>query len=129
MRLLLCLLVLPLIVGCGSNLGIVSGTVTLDGQPVPTGTVTFVKEDGSASEGAVIAEGKFQAKIPPGKYKLELTGQKVVSTRIQKDFDGKDEVLPVMGPLFPKKYNEQSTLIEEIKAGPHPINLELSSGP
>lgn len=130
MKLLLCcLLGLPLVVGCGTNLGIVNGTVTLDGQPVPNGTVTFVKEDNSASEGAVIIDGKFQAKIPPGKYKLELTGQKVVSTRIQKDFDGKDEVLPVMGPMFPKKYNEQSTLVEEIKVGPHPIKLELTSGP
>ena len=132
MRLLFCcLLLLPLLVGCGGNVGIVSGTVTLDGQPVPSATLTFVKQDEAnpTREGAVITDGRFQAKIPPGKYKLELTGQKVIGTRVQKDFDGKDEVLPQMGPMFPQKYNEQSTLIEDIKAGPHPIKLELSSGP
>jgi hypothetical protein len=132
MRLLLgCLLIFPLLVGCGSDVGIVSGAVTLDGQSVPNATVTFVKQDEAnpAREGAVITDGKFQAKIPPGKYKLELNGQKVIGTRTQKDFDGKDEVLTQTGELFPPKYNKDSTLIEEIKVGPNPIKLELSSGP
>lgn len=132
MKLLLCcLLGLPLLVGCSDSLGVVDGTVTLDSQPVASGTVTFVKQDETnpAREGAAIKDGRFQAKIPPGKYKLELNGQKVIGTRTQKDFDGKDEVVPQTGELFPDKYNKQSTMIEDIKAGPHPIKLDLSSGP
>lgn len=129
--LLFCLLGLPLIVGCGNSLGIVKGTVTLDGQPVPAGNVTFVKQDEAnpAREGAVISNGKFQAKIPPGKYKLELNGQKVTGSRTQKNFDGNDDVLPLSSEMFPDIYNTQSTLIEDIKPGPQPIKLDLNSKP
>jgi hypothetical protein len=131
-NLLVFLLGLSLNVGCsGGGKVTVDGTVTLDGQAVASGTVTFIKQDETslAREGAVIKDGKFQAQIPPGKYKLELNGQKVISTRTQKDFDGKDETLEVKGEMFPAKYNKQSTLTEEIKAGPHPIKLDLTSDP
>jgi hypothetical protein len=123
-------LLLILLSGCGSQVGSIDGTVTLDGQPVPTGVVMFIKQGGELKvEGAVIQAGKFKAQIPPGNYRLELQGQKVVGTRTQKGFDGKDEVLEITDQLFPAKYNKSSTLSQEIKAGANPIKLELSSMP
>src|SRR5207248_667732 len=90
------LLVCAILSGCGESQGNVTGTVTMDGQPVSSGSITFVKaEGGQIREGAVIKDGGFQAKLPPGKYKIELSGQKVVGKRTQKGFDGKDEVIEV----------------------------------
>src|SRR5437870_3516461 len=65
--------------GCRDHQGSVAGTVTFDGRPVTTGAVTFVKTDGGlVREGAVIRDGFFQARMPPGKYKIEVNAQEVV---------------------------------------------------
>jgi len=120
----LCLVVL---VGCGSGTSSVSGTVSLDGQPVKSGSITFVSTKSDAREGAVIQDGKFQVELPPGKYRLELSGQKVVGRRTQKDFEGKDETLEVTAELFPAKFNINSQLIEEIQSGSQLLPLDLKS--
>jgi len=115
--------------GCSPGKSTVSGTVTLDGQPVQSGAITFVKDEGGSMvrEGAVISDGKFEAAVPPGKYKLELTGQKVVGKRTQTGFDGKPETLDVTEQLFPEKFNTKTELMQEIKPGANPINLDLKS--
>jgi hypothetical protein len=114
--------------GCGDGKSTIRGTVTLDGQPVPSGSITFVKQEGGSlvREGAVISGGKFAAAVPPGTYKLELNGQKVVGQRTQKGFDGKDETLDVTQELFPDRYNVKTELTEEIKAGVNVIKLDLN---
>ena len=123
-------LLLIAIVGCGNKLGSVDGSVTLDGQPVPDGMVTFIKQGTEPGrEGAVIKDGKFSAQIPPGSYKLELNGQKDNGSRVQKGFDGKDEVIPQTVERFPDKYNKKTELTQEIKAGANPVKLELNSMP
>ena len=116
--------------GCGDGKSTVSGTVTLDGQPVPSGSITFVKQEGGSivREGAIVNGGKFAAAVPPGTYKLELNGQKVVGKRTQKGFDGKDETLDITQELFPERYNIRTELLEEIKPGANTIDLKLNSG-
>ena len=119
---------LALLLGCSDGKQPVSGTVTLDGKLVASGAITFSKQDGElAREGAVIQDGHFQALVPPGKYKIELNGQKVVGKRIQKGFDGKDEVLEITEELFPERYNTKTELSEEIKAAEKVIKLDLKS--
>src|SRR5437762_10941765 len=67
---LTCCLVL---LGCSDGKSSVTGSVTLDGQPVASGSVTFIKQGGElAREGAVIHGGSFHAAVPTGKYKLDL---------------------------------------------------------
>jgi len=126
---LLWILGLLAVAGCGDGKSTVSGTVTLDGQPVPSGSITFVKQEGGSlvREGAVISGGKFEASVPPGKYKIELNSQKVVGKRTQKGLDGKDETLDVTQELFPARYNAQTELIEEIKPGSNTLKLDLKS--
>ena len=115
--------------GAGGGKAAVTGTVTLDGQPVSAGTVTFVKSEGGAvREGAVVRDGAFEAKIPPGTYRVEVTGQKVTGKRKQKGFDGKDEELVITEEMFPARYNTQSELREEIKSGTNTVKLDLKSG-
>lgn len=122
------LLICAPICGCGDSQANVTGTITMDGQPVPSGSITFVKaEGGQVREGAVIKDGGFQAKLPPGKYKIELSGQKVVGKRTQKGFDGKDEVIELTEPLFPERYNTKTELSEDIKSGANTVKLDLKS--
>jgi len=125
-KLVLALFCVAAVVGCWDGKGSVRGTVTMDGKPVASGSVTFVKQGGElAREGAVIREGSFQAAVPPGTYKLELNGQRVVGKRTQKGFDGKDETLDVTQELFPDRYNSKTELTEEIKSGVNVIKLDL----
>ena len=92
------LILIAALAGCGDGSGVVKGTVTLDGQPVSNGGITFVKtEGGLIREGAVIKDGSFEARMPPGKYRIELTGQKVVGKRKQKGFSGEDEEIVLAG--------------------------------
>ena len=123
----LCLLLCAAITGCGDGKGSVSGTVNFDGQPVPEGSLTFIKDDGKTREGAAIKDGKFQTSIPPGKYKVEVNAQKVAGTRKQKGFDGKEEVIELREEMIPEWYNTKTELVEEIKPGNHTMNLDLKS--
>src|SRR5688572_29811168 len=67
-----------LISGCGSGgsdapeLGAVSGTVTLNGQPLAGATVTFQPEQGRASSGVTDASGRYQLQ-----YTADTSGAKV----------------------------------------------------
>jgi len=125
----LVVVVLAAIAGCGDRKSSVSGTVTMDGEPVKSGAITFTRTDGElVREGAVIQDGNFRANVPPGTYKLELTGQKVVSVRKQKGFDGKDEEVPITEELFPEQYNTKSVLTEVVKPGTRTMKLDLKSG-
>jgi hypothetical protein len=102
--------------------------VTLDGKPVTSGAITFIKQgSGLAREGAVITDGSFHANLPPGSYKLELNAQKVIGKRKQKGFDGKDEEVEIAEEAFPPRYNTQSELLQEIKPGPSTLKLDLKT--
>src|SRR3982750_3330474 len=88
--------------GCSDGKSSVTGSVTLDGQPISQGAITFVKQGSVLTrEGAVITGGAFHATLPPGEYKVELNAQKVVGKRKQKGFDGKDEELEITEEAFP----------------------------
>ena len=118
-----------MVTGCGDRKSVVTGTVTMDGEPVKSGAIAFVKTEGElAREGAVIQDGSFRASVPPGTYKLELQGQKVVGKRKQKGFDGKDEEVELSEELFPEQYNVKSVLSEVIKPGQNTVKLDLKSG-
>ena len=128
LRTLLLLACCLTLLGCSDGKSSVHGTVTLDGQSVARGSVTFTKQGSElVREGAVIQDGGFHAVIPPGTYKLELNGQKVVGKRKQKAFDGSDEEVEITEELFPQRYNTQSQLIQEIKSGANAVKLDLKS--
>lgn len=124
----LSLFLVAALAGCGDDKGSVIGTVTFDGQPVANGAITFVKSEGGlVREGAVIKDGSFQARVPPGTYKIEVNAQKVVGKRKQRGFSGEVEEVELTEELFPERYNTKSELREEIRPGPNTIKLDLKS--
>src|SRR5688572_11377560 len=94
--------VLSLVPGCGDGIGTVRGTVSLDGQAIQSGRITFTSTEGDlVSEGSVIMNGAFNTRLPPGKYKVELSAQRPAGTRVQIGFDGKEEEIKLTAEMFP----------------------------
>lgn len=105
----------------------VSGQVTLDGQPLPGGTIDFLPTDGQgASAGAQIVDGAYEAHVPPGAKQVTIVAQR-------EDTDGKASADPHAGPrmeqYLPARYNSRTELKAEIpEGGADGISFELTSG-
>ena len=67
------------LLGCGSNLPPVQGTVTYQGQPLSGATVTFIAPSGHIAAGTTDASGQFSLAPPaqpgfePGRYRVTVT--------------------------------------------------------
>jgi len=127
-----CLLAIA-ISGCGSgNLGTVSGTVTLDGQPLEGAELLFMPTGGGgASVGTTDGSGKYTLQHVSRKagafiaqHKVSITTAKEIETAEGSDEDGEMEMTP---EKLPPKYNSKTNLTADVKAGSNPIDFELTS--
>lgn len=128
-----------LVAGCGGspdikpikNLIPCSGTVTLDGQPLPQGTVTFApvnQADGQPATGS-IKDGKFTANTTATAPGVVAAKYRVSIVATEKPQDIKPGVIPPPpASLIPAKYNNPATsgFEVEVKKGMDPIELKLS---
>lgn len=127
-------LVALLSIGCsGSEFGAtVSGKVTLDGNPVVQGVVTFAPDDpkGPSAVGNLKSNGDYYLKtkktlgIIPGKYRVAVQAYE----RPEGLAPG-ERVYGRVKPLVPKKYlNVVSTDLEfEVQPGSNTIDIPLTS--
>jgi hypothetical protein len=126
----LCWMVIGFSLGCSADAkhGTVSGTVTLDGQLLKSGTIRFDSTDGrAAAADASIVDGKYTAKIVPGDKRISITSPKVVGKK--KMYNAPDSpVYDVTEELLPPRYNGQSTLTMTVKAGAQEQPFDLKSG-
>jgi hypothetical protein len=120
---LLCGMILA---GCDGGDGLarqaVSGTATLDGQPLAQGSIQFVTAaDGDApvmSGGSLIRDGRYEITedqgLVPGTYRVSINatrggGRSGAETPV--------DAGPVPQDMIPAKYNAKSTLAAEVKEG------------
>jgi hypothetical protein len=103
--------------GCGPNISHLpktvkaEGTVTLDGQPVPGATLTFIAEQGNYHASAVtVADGTFKLNAfkektgaVPGKYHVEI------NKTVAKAGEGGESGLVNVQYGLPKKYASMGT--------------------
>jgi hypothetical protein len=112
-----------------SHVGRVSGKITLEGQPLPDAVVKFspVKEGGSSALGKTDAEGNYKLNYAAGIDGAEI-GKNVVtiSTYDEGDPDG-DPPRPKMPEKVPLKYNDQTELTAEVKAGDNTLDFPLKN--
>jgi hypothetical protein len=123
-------------VGCGgTNRGAVSGEVTLDGEPVDGGTVTFTPAGGGAADAAA------WAKIEGGRYSISAAeGPGVGTSRVEIRWDRKtgkqipavppappDTMIDETAEAIPPRYNTRSELKAEVKPGDNTFDFELKS--
>jgi hypothetical protein len=127
---LLCSLIVAIVSGCGSDeppTGTVSGEVTLDGAPLPAGNIQFRPMAGDVGTGGTeIKDGKFEAVVPVGKMRVEITANKVVGKR--KAYDSPESpVVDVVEELIPQRYNVTSELSTDVKEGGQTVRYDLKS--
>jgi hypothetical protein len=100
----------------------VTGSVTLNGQPVGSGNEALIRfvptaGKGTAADGFVDA-GSYRVRVPPGAYKVEITwnrptGKKLARKGVKGPGAEEDEVVAEI----PAKYNTATTLTADVSAG------------
>ena len=109
--------------GCSGGNGrvAVSGTVTLDGNPLEAGAISFYPESGIAanSAGGIIKEGKFQlpaaSGLKPGNYRVEVKATRKTGRVVHDPMAGD---IPEQIPLT---FNETGSLVVAIQADGQPV--------
>jgi hypothetical protein len=89
------LLTLPLVVvvvaGCSTSKtpASVSGKVTLKGEPVPAGTITFHTEEGGIYTYTIATDGGYSgAQLPTGEMKVTIDTEALNPNRKKMDYGG-----------------------------------------
>lgn len=118
----------PAFVGCGGGISgegeRVSGTVTVDGDLVESGSIAFKSFDDKTPAGTSIREGKYEAIVPRGKTRVEIRVPVVVGQR--KLYDTPDSpLMDVTRESLPAKYHDQTELELEVVAGGNSKDWEL----
>ncbi len=145
---LLLLFGLSLIValGCSSSskdnsFGEMSGTATIDGEPITAGTVTLISDDGTKlATGTLTGKGTFVVKAPPlGKMKVYIDVANFenfsVDMNPKRPANQPGMVYPdpdVMGMVYkpiPDKYKKAQTsdVYVDVKSGKFTYDITLSS--
>jgi hypothetical protein len=123
---------LALCLGCrgpeGPEVANVSGTVTLDGQPLPQANLTFVPQaGGSPSFGGTNAEGKYRLLYSADRTGAML-GKHDVTIELREPETGDDDKPKVKSDVkLPAKYRQKGTLTAEVKQGANTIDFPLES--
>lgn len=113
-----------IMIGCAEgDMGQVSGTVTLNGQPLPDADVTFTPvEGGRPSFGTTDSNGKYDL-LHTKSQKGAIVGTHTVTITTYEESD--DQV--TREEKVPTKYNLETELKETVKAGSQTIDFELDS--
>ena len=115
--------------GCGEDPGLVhvSGGVSVDGQPVEKGSISFIPLDGQGpTTGAEITAGKYVSTAPTGESKVEIRVPKVMGQK--KLYDTPDSpVQNILAEALPPKYNEQTELRFQGKPGRNEKTWDLKT--
>jgi hypothetical protein len=103
----------------------VSGTVTWEGHPIPTGHITFTPVDPTIGPDAgKIDNGSFRFRASPGAKKVEVFADRPLGEP--------DPVMKVVAheQYIPRRYNEQTELTAKVEAGGrNQFDFDLASRP
>lgn len=97
--------------GCGERDGQVpvAGTVTFQGQPVPSGEIIFTPAGQvAASVATKIEAGKYDLRLPEGRQQVRITAYREVPGKF--DTSNPGEQTPMVEMYIPPQYNDQTTL-------------------
>lgn len=109
----------------GLDRGSVTGKVTLDGQPVPEGTITFWPTEGTTGPMAsgMITAGQYSISASEGG---PVWGKHLVKIEWYRDSGKKDAGgAPIMEQAIPPQYGANSTTTVEIQSGANEHNFEM----
>lgn len=117
------------LVGCSGSsetppLGLVTGVVMMNGEPLAGAEVSFVPAKGRPSYSLTTADGKYDL-IYVDKVHGALIGEHTVriTTFVEEDTPAAKN----FKETIPKKYNVKSALKETVKSGRNEFRFELDS--
>lgn len=123
------LILLAALAGCSpaGNTSQVQGQVTLDGQPVASGTISFTPVDGQATTaGGPITSGSYSVQVPRAAMKVSISSPKVIGKRKAYNTPDSPEI-NIMGEAVPARYNEKTELQLDVKPGVNKQDYPLQS--
>lgn len=121
-------------VGCSQAPATVSGDVTLDGQPLASGTVVFQPTGGGATAYGTINDGEYTVMtgadegLAPGAYAVLVSSTAAATQETERTAGGVvQEKAPEL--LTPAKYADPAAtpLRAQVEPGANRIDLELTS--
>jgi hypothetical protein len=120
--------------GCGSqaNTAAVSGMVKLDGKPVEKGAIQFIPVEGNTgpSAGGAINNGQYhigrERGAAVGKNRVELRAFKRTGREVQDATKPAGNFTLEWVPALPPEYNDQSTVVREIKPGDNTFDFDIA---
>jgi hypothetical protein len=122
-------LALAVTAGCSPDSGkaAVTGTVTLDGQPLKSGLIRFIPADGrTPTAEATITDGEFTAQVPLGEKRVSISAPKLVGKR--KAYETPDSpTVDIVEELLPARYNVTSELTLRVTGGRQKADFMLES--
>lgn len=86
----------------------VTGKITLEGQPIPNGSIMFLAADGATpTGGGSIKDGEFVASVPPGEKIVLVTGSKLVGQEPMYPGQADSPMREKFETITPPGYNAQ----------------------
>jgi len=117
--------------GCAPDKGEykISGSVTLEGEPIEVGTIRFSGVDGATHVGGgKIKDGKYEASVPPGEKIVKIAGYKVKGqTEVKDDLTGEVTVRDDLERCTPVDYERESPLRVTIEKEGEVHDFDLKS--
>ncbi|WP_146119128.1 hypothetical protein [Blastopirellula marina] len=116
--------------GCGPDDGMVgvSGTITMDGKPVPEGSITFTPVDGKGRPGGGAFEnGSFSTRAFPGETAVQIHGHEIIQLpnptqeQVERGLDTERK------SIVPGVYNNASKLRIDISPENNTFDFDLTS--
>ena len=126
------LLLLLLSAGCSPSVVEVTGEITLDGQPVADGMISFVPPSSEKSlkpawskinsgRYSISAESALKPEIP---YRVEILAYRKTGREVRSAVPG-GGLMQETVQIVPTQFNRKSTLKATVQAGENEINFDL----
>jgi hypothetical protein len=108
----------------------VTGTVRLDGELLPRGSIAWIPIDGTPGPGGgggINKEGKYEIKrgLRPGRYRVEIRSTRTLPRKVL-NATIPTELVDEEVSVIPEQYNTRSSLIREVRPGSNVLDFDLN---
>ena len=101
----------------------VTGTVTLDGKPMPDGRIYFVNVQAGLNDAVDIKDGKFEGQVPAGEKTVQISRLRTLPPKPNDPMKSE-----IQEETIAAKYNTKSALKATVtEAGPNEFKFEVTS--
>jgi hypothetical protein len=119
--------------GCGAPKTVVSGRVTLDGQPLDNGTIEFfpVRGDSPTAAAVIDTAGRYRTAAAPTQMKVVIHSSKVVGRRKMYDDVPDSPTVDLLAERLPGRYSDmtKTELTVTLTPGDNVADFPLTGGP